>query len=262
MLAGTRAAGVEHRAPVGGRGARIAARVVGVQAVAAQRVVVAGHAVGDEVGQLREHRLGEDHGTGLAQLRGQRRLVGWHQALERHRPAGGRHVAGVDVVLECHRDAVQRPAQLAGRAFGIEPIGLLQRLGVDRQRGVHAFLVERDPPQVLLHQLARGHAAVGHGLLHLGEARLDHRERRRRRRRRGRTSGQEDGQEQCNERTNRHRDPHENHGNQRGRAGCSGGPGDASPYGGPMVWQVAGGSQHGAGLPERWRRRRQVADIP
>ena len=108
--------------------ARIAARVVGVQAVAAQPAVVAGHAGGGEVGQFGEHRLGEDHRAGLAQVRGERRVVGRDVALEGHRPAGGRQVGGVDVVLERDRNAVQRPAHLAGLALGVEPVGLVQRL--------------------------------------------------------------------------------------------------------------------------------------
>ena len=49
---------------------------------------------------------------------------------EGERPGGVDHADGVDVVLEQHRQAVERPAQLAGRALGVEPIGVGERLRV------------------------------------------------------------------------------------------------------------------------------------
>ena len=109
-------------------------------------------------------------------LRGQRRFVGRDVSREHQRPAGGRHVGGVDVVLERHRDAVERAAQLALRAFTIELVGLLERLGIDGQRRVQAILVHRDPHQVLLDQLTGGHLAFRHRRLHLRNRRLDDRE--------------------------------------------------------------------------------------
>jgi hypothetical protein len=134
------------------------------------------HAVGDEVRQLGQGRLGDDHGAGLAQISRQRGVVRHHQALERDRAPGGRHVGGMDVVLQRNRDAVQRAAHLAGPPLAIEAIGFLERLRVHRQRGVQFFFIERDANQVLLHELARGDAAFTHRALHLGDRRFDHRE--------------------------------------------------------------------------------------
>ena len=110
------------------------------------------------------------------QVRGQRRFVGRDVSRKHQRPAGGRHVGGVDVVLERHRDAVERAAQLALRAFTIELVGLLERLRIDGQRRVQAILVHPDPHQVLLDQLAGGHLAFCHRRLHLRNRGLDDRE--------------------------------------------------------------------------------------
>ena len=49
---------------------------------------------------------------------------GGTRSVERERAAGRRHVGRVDVVLERDRDAVQRTADLAGRALAIALVGL------------------------------------------------------------------------------------------------------------------------------------------
>jgi hypothetical protein len=84
----------------------------------------------------------------------------------------------VDVVLERDRDPVQRPAQLALGALAVALVGLLERIGIDRDHGVQPVLVERDALQRLPHQLARCHAALLHRRAHLGDRRLDDAERR------------------------------------------------------------------------------------
>ena len=202
--------------------ARVATRVVGVEAVAAQRAVVAGHAGGGEVGQFGEDGLGEDHRAGLAQVRGERRVVGRDEALEGHRPAGGWQVGRVDVVLERDRDAVQRPAHLPGLALGVEPIGLGQRPGVHRQRRVDALFVERDALQVLLDQLSGRDPPLGHRLLHVGDAGFDHGEGRRRRGGWGRATGGRRGNHAGGaEQTERHQGTSRRR-SADGAAGCSG----------------------------------------
>ena len=75
--------------------------------------------------------LAEQDRAGLAQLLRDERVLGRDRSLERQRAGGGRHpVVRVDVVLERDRDAVQRPADLAGLALGIELVGDLERLRV------------------------------------------------------------------------------------------------------------------------------------
>ena len=95
------------------------------------------------------------------------------EPLERHRAAGGRHVGRVDVVLERDRNAVQRAADLALRALAVALVGFLQRVGIDRERGVEAIFVERDARQVLLHEIARRRAPLLHRLAQVGDRRLD-----------------------------------------------------------------------------------------
>ena len=110
---------------------------------------------GHPVGQLGELGLGDDDGAGVEEVLRQGRVVGRHQADEGQRPAGGRHERGVDVVLQRDRDAVQRAADLAGRALAVEGVGLLQRLVVDGDDGVDGVLIHRDAGQVLRDDLAR-----------------------------------------------------------------------------------------------------------
>ena len=71
---------------------------------------------GDPVGELRHDRLGDDHGAGLLQSR----VVsvascGGTRPANASAPTGGRHVGGVDVVLQRDGDAVQA-ARARGRA--------------------------------------------------------------------------------------------------------------------------------------------------
>ena len=87
----------------------------GIEREAAERVVVGGHRRGHPVGQLGHRRLGDDDRARLAEVLGQRRLVRRHQPGKRQRAAGGRHVRGVNVVLERDRDAVQRTADASRR---------------------------------------------------------------------------------------------------------------------------------------------------
>ena len=82
----------------------------------------------------------------------------------------------VDVVLEQHRHAVQRPAQLARRALGIQAIGLGQRLRVhldDRIEGWSALVDGGDAGQIGLGERARRERAGGHPISSLGGAELD-----------------------------------------------------------------------------------------
>jgi hypothetical protein len=68
---------------------------------------------------------------------------------------------------------VQRTAQLSLRTLAIALLGFAQRVGIDRYYGVELFVVERDPLQVLLHQLARRDIPARHRPLHVRDARLD-----------------------------------------------------------------------------------------
>jgi hypothetical protein len=68
-------------------------------------------------------------------------------------PPGRRHVGGVNVVFQRDRNAVQRPADPAGRALAIERVGVLEGARVDGDSRVHAVLVQREAHEVLLHEL-------------------------------------------------------------------------------------------------------------
>ena len=109
-------------------------------------------------------RLAEDDDASVAQPPGDRRVVGRPPALEDLRPAGGRHVRGRHDVLERQRHAGQRAERLAGRALAIDVLGGRQRADArDVQEGVHVRVDGRDPVQVRLRHLDRGHLASRHG---------------------------------------------------------------------------------------------------
>jgi hypothetical protein len=70
-------------------------------------------------------------------------------------------------------DAVQRAAEPALRSFAIALLGLAQDVRIDRHHGVQLLVVERDPRQVLLNQLARRDAPARHRLLHVHDGGFD-----------------------------------------------------------------------------------------
>ena len=79
-------------------------RVPGVQGAAVQRIV----------GRRAHRQLGrvgapDDDRAGVQKVLDQRRVIGRDDALERGHAVGGRRALDVDVLLDGHRDAVQRP---------------------------------------------------------------------------------------------------------------------------------------------------------
>ena len=148
------------------RPAGVAVERVGVTGEPAASGPAARRIEGAEVRPFGKVGLPEDHRAARAELRGDRRVVLRRLADERERPGGGLHlVAGVDVVLEQHRDPVQRSEDLA---LGAHVVGVLrhpQRIGVelDDAVDVRPVLVERhDAIDVVLRQLDRGQCSRCH----------------------------------------------------------------------------------------------------
>jgi hypothetical protein len=73
---------------------------------------------------------------------------------------------------------VQWTADASLRTLAVEGVGVSERIGVDGDRRVEQAVVGGDPYEVLLHDLARRRAPRRHGPLHVGDARLEHAERR------------------------------------------------------------------------------------
>src|SRR2546422_11750561 len=86
------------------------------------------------------------------------RLIRRDEPIERHRTARRRHVGGVNDVLERDRNPMQRTPQPSAGAFPIQLLCFFQRIRIDGNRGVKLSIVERDPGQILLNQLARRYA--------------------------------------------------------------------------------------------------------
>ena len=128
--------------------ARVAARVVRIHAVAAERAVISGHGRGETghpVGEFRQGGLGDDHRPGFAQVLHKRCLIRRHETVESQSAARGRHVRGVNVVFHRDGNTVERPANLTLRPLAVPRIGFLKRVPVHRDRRMQLVFVQRDP---------------------------------------------------------------------------------------------------------------------
>ena len=119
-----------------------------------------------EISPLTQVGLAEDDRTRLPETVDDHRIVGNVRAHQRERPRGGLHgVVRGDVVLEQHRNAVQRPAHAATAPFRVtlagDRDGVRVRLDHRAQHGIQFG----DPVQVELRDLRRAHARARHGLL-------------------------------------------------------------------------------------------------
>jgi hypothetical protein len=130
-----------------------------------------------DIGPFTEVALAQDHRAGASQLRHQRRIGGRVPALERQRAGRGHHAIGrFDVVLDQHRQAVQRTARLACGAFAIAQArasraaglvsntarssGLAVKLG-DAVKVVLGQLRSADAPGLHVDEQFRGGSAAG-----------------------------------------------------------------------------------------------------
>jgi hypothetical protein len=130
-------------------------------APAADRVLAA------EVGPLREIRLAQDHRAGLAQALHHGGITRRRDTHQRGRAGAGVHaVGGGDVVLHQHGNAVQRAAQAAGGAFGVQLRGDGHRIRIHFQHAGQAgpgLIDAGDACGVGLGQRHGRGAAFGHG---------------------------------------------------------------------------------------------------
>ena len=94
---------------------------------------------------------------------------------ERQRAGGVHHAGDVDVVLDQHRDAVQRTAHLAGLALGVERFGVGQRGRIDLDHRIQRrppIVDLRDAIEIRLRERARGQRAGRHAIARVGGAQL------------------------------------------------------------------------------------------
>ncbi len=156
------------------RAARIAGRIVRVVRLAADSAPTAGGALGPEVGPFAEIGLAEDDGPGLPQTGNKKCVAPRDIAGQRQRTGGRRHrVAGLDVVLEEDRDAVQRPSHLVLPPLLVEGPRLGHRLRIGDDDGVQHGVEALDPLQVGPRDRLGTHRARFHQSLEIGDTRLD-----------------------------------------------------------------------------------------
>ncbi len=109
---------------------------------------------------------------GGAQLGDDGGVLGRDRVLQRDAARGGRQAGDVEVVLDQHRQALQRAADVAGRALEVGDGRVLERRGVDDADGVDARparVDRRDPVDVRACELHARQLARRHLLLQLGD---------------------------------------------------------------------------------------------
>ena len=165
------------RAEPGAGPAGVAVERVGVAALAAARAPAAARPRGADVRPLAQVGLAQRDRARGAQPLHDEGVAGRARALEGERAGGGRGaVAGVDVVLDQDREAVQRAAGALRPALGVERVGDGQRVGVgldDAAQLRPAAIEGVDAVEVGLGQRARGQLPGGHSLLEIGERGFD-----------------------------------------------------------------------------------------
>ncbi len=152
----------QRRGRTGGRATGVAVQHVRVVRLAAHRRPSRGRPRRAEVGPLGHVGLAEDHRARRPQPLDQVGVRVGRAARQRQGPGGRRHVAGVDVVLEEDRDAVERAAGPAEPVPEIAGGRLAQGRRAGAQHRVELGVDGLDPPQVRAGQRGRGQRAAVH----------------------------------------------------------------------------------------------------
>ena len=162
---GDRGAG-SRRGAAGG-----AVQGIGVLDQAADARPAADRSAGADVGPFRQVGLAQDHSAGVLQPPHQWSVPQGDIALQGQGARGGGHaVIGLDIVLDQHRYPVQRTAQMARQAFGVQAARGLQRVRIEHDNAVQGrtrTVYRLDPGQIGAHQPFGGDLAGGHGRLQL-----------------------------------------------------------------------------------------------
>ena len=140
--------------------------------LAAERAVAGRHADREDVGELGEVRLAEDHRAGVAQELGDGGVALGVRVGERQRPCRRvLRVAGRDVVLDEDGDAFERPA--LGILARVELLGNRERVGIELANRVQSRagpVIGLDPRRVRAHQVDALGPPDGERLLQVGDA--------------------------------------------------------------------------------------------
>jgi hypothetical protein len=122
-----------------------------------------------EVRAFRSHSLAEDHRTRGAQHLHHRCVVARRAPLVQRAAVLGRHIAGIDDVLQPDRYAVERPDRLARAAQLVRGAGLLERtVLVEEGPGLHLRLERADALEAGFDELLRSQQALLETALRFG----------------------------------------------------------------------------------------------
>ena len=132
-------------------------RVVSHGLLVTPKIGIVGLPVAGQHGRI---GLAEDHRAGVAQA-AHRLGVALGYVVPRLEAACGAHADGLVGVLDRHRDAVQRAADVATCERRVRRVGRAPgRVDVERDDGVQAAVQPFDPRQVVVEQLAARHLAA------------------------------------------------------------------------------------------------------
>ncbi len=154
---GTRSAGLKRRSAIECGLTWIGTRIVRIETKTPDCIVVAGHwsrCSRNPVRQLRQSGFRDDDRASGTQILCESRFVWRRVACECECAAGRRKMRCVNVVLQRDRNPVKRTAHLSLSPLTIEFLGFLQRIGIDCDDRVQPILINRDPCEILNHQLA------------------------------------------------------------------------------------------------------------
>jgi hypothetical protein len=130
--------------------------------------------------QLSQRRLAEHDRAGLSQLLGHERVAVGKIVLEQDGTERRRHSSHVELVFHDEGDAVQRPREPRLLERGVQTIGFLQRLRVDRDDRIERrtlLVVRLDAIEIQLHQTPRRQRPAFVGGVDLLDRRLEQAER-------------------------------------------------------------------------------------
>ncbi len=168
--------GGDGRAGSAARRAGTAPRIVRVAGLAAERTETLGdlarledggifgtdHASAAR-GELAQVGLAEHDRAGVAKFPDDEGVGRWNRAFEQLRAAGGGQVGGVEVVLQDDWNAVQRAANLAGVALGVQGASLAESFRVERYDRVDvraSFVIGGNPGEIHFRECLRRERAV------------------------------------------------------------------------------------------------------
>ena len=142
----------QRRGRASGGAAGRARRIIGIIRRAEDFVVAL-----QVAGINRQIRFSEDNRSGSTQARDRPRVFLGDESGQFRRARGGAHPGGLEGILDGHRNAVQRPADLAARQGGVGRVGFgAGPFGVNRDDAIDRLIEGLDPREEVIEGFPAG----------------------------------------------------------------------------------------------------------